>query len=68
MRRGAAFQGGGDVRGTPVRPTWSATGYWSPSHRPPVDWPTNSTWHQVCDQARDLCRSSQSTRSHATSQ
>ncbi|KAJ6617810.1 hypothetical protein B0H10DRAFT_2380372 [Mycena sp. CBHHK59/15] len=56
LRRGAAFQGGGDVRGTPIyrssRPTGSPTG--SSGFRSP--------WHQACDQARDLCRSLRSSR------
>jgi hypothetical protein len=45
------------VRGTPDRPTRSGTGNRQSGLWPPIDRSTISTWHQVCDQARDLCRS-----------
>jgi hypothetical protein len=76
MRRVAAFQGGGDVRGTSARPRSPGTRPRSSGTRRPVDRPSLrnppmdpkrslTQWHQVCDQARDICRS---LRSCATSQ
>ncbi|KAJ7107291.1 glycoside hydrolase family 35 protein [Mycena crocata] len=54
MRRGAAFQGGGDVRGTPISgPSASASG---PSGPVPTR-SGSSRYHMACDSARDLCRS-----------
>ena len=51
MHRGAAFQGGDDVRGTPAFHPTSGR-FRSTGHR-------NSTghWHVICDQAREICRS-----------
>ena len=62
MRRGAAFQGGDNVRGTPLRPAFRpapAPGPRSPpgpralSGNPSAD----ARWHSACDRARDLARS-----------
>jgi hypothetical protein len=70
MRRGAAFQGGGDVRGTPVSnlrtsdPTSGRTsGTSAILRRPPRQakphsgGSPHSRWHSACDRARDHCRS-----------
>ena len=62
MRRDAAFQRGGDVRGTPCRSSVSAphtrrSSVLAPSRSGSL--PSNlrdPRWNSACDQARDLCR------------
>ena len=61
MRRGAAFQGGGDVRGTRLRRISGPARPSGPARQPPG---SDSGWHVLCDRARDICRSLRS-RGHS---
>ncbi|KAJ6461523.1 hypothetical protein C8R47DRAFT_1225891 [Mycena vitilis] len=73
MRRGAAFQGGDDVRGTPLSHGSARRRPRSADRSGPPTRPTSSgppsradaAWHSACDHARDLGIRSRSLRSRA---